>query len=104
MAFPAYISPRNDGTILHINAQPRASKTEFGEVLDDRLKLRVACPPVDGKANKEIVRCLAKTFGLAKSRVVILRGETSRQKDILLRDIDPDQVQVRLKLPRNVPN
>lgn len=56
------------------------------------LKLRVAAPPVDGKANSEVCRYLARLLGLSPSRVEVVRGVSGRDKVVLIRDVDPDEV------------
>jgi uncharacterized protein (TIGR00251 family) len=48
----------------------------------DRLVVAVNAPPVDGKANEAVVRVLAETFGVPRSAVTIVRGETGRKKTI----------------------
>lgn len=70
------------GTQLSLYIQPGASKTAIRGLFQDRLKLSVQSPPVDGAANEAVIVFLAKTLGLSKSKVHLIRGETSRQKDI----------------------
>jgi hypothetical protein len=48
----------------------------------DRLKVSVNAPPVEGKANEAVQRVLAKTFGVPRSAVTILRGETGKRKTV----------------------
>lgn len=66
---------------LRIKLQPRASKNEVVG-LDEHglLAVRVVKPPINGQANKECVKVLADFFGIPKSRVRIVRGESSRWK------------------------
>jgi hypothetical protein len=79
---------REDGTalLLALHVQPGASRTEVagthGAAGDTRLKLRLAAPPVDGKANAELLRFLAEAFGVPLRQVVLVRGATSRQKSV----------------------
>ena len=65
---------------LSVHIQPKASRTEIVGVHNDRLKIKMTAPPVDGKANEAVLKFLAKIFGVAKSRVILLNGETSRDK------------------------
>jgi len=65
---------------LSIQVQPKASRTEIVGVHNNRLKIKITAPPVDGKANEAVLKFLANTFGVAKSRVILLSGETSRDK------------------------
>lgn len=54
--------------------------------------MRVAAPPVDGKANSEACRYLAKLLGLSRSGVEVVRGASGRDKVVFIRDMDPDEV------------
>ena len=76
-----------------VKVQPRAKKTELAEKLGDAYKLRLAAPPVDGKANAECIRFLAGRFGVAQSAVRIQHGLTSRTKVVEIEGIDPEQVE-----------
>lgn len=71
--------------LLDCFLQPRASKDEIVGEHDGALKIRVKAPPVDGAANKQLVKFLAKQFGVAKSDVIIESGETSRRKRVRIR-------------------
>ncbi|GHU69269.1 hypothetical protein FACS189450_01820 [Spirochaetia bacterium] len=73
---------RVSGNLLHIDikAVPGASKTEAAGIKDNRLRIRIAAAPEDGKANAELCGFLAKVLGCAKRDVVLLRGEKSRLK------------------------
>jgi uncharacterized protein (TIGR00251 family) len=66
--------------VLAIHAQPGAKRTEVAGVHGDALKIRVAAPPVEGKANAELMRFLAEAFGVSQRAVTLLRGEGSRRK------------------------
>jgi len=64
-----------------IKVIPRSSKNEVvGEMSDGILKIKLTAAPVDGEANKELIKLLAKYFGVAKSRIKIVKGLTSRNK------------------------
>lgn len=68
--------------ILDIRVIPRASKTQIVGMHDGALKVRIAAPPVDGAANAELVKLLAKAFGVSKSSIEIISGETAKTKRI----------------------
>jgi hypothetical protein len=75
---------------------PGARKTEISGVAGGELRVRVAAPPVEGKANKELVSFLAKRLGVSRSFLTIERGETARVKVVL---VDPGvEVDVSLLL------
>lgn len=67
---------------LHILVVPNASITEIVGMHDGAVKVRLAAPPVDGKANEELVRFLAKIFDLSPSEVSIDKGQTGKRKRI----------------------
>lgn len=67
---------------ISIRVVPRASKSEIVGMIEGTLKVRIAAPPVDGAANSEIIKLFSKTFGIAKSDIAIISGETSRNKRI----------------------
>ncbi len=66
---------------LVINVRPSAATTRFKETRDDgSLKIDIAAPPEDGKANEALVRYLAEEFAVPRSSVELLSGHTSRRK------------------------
>jgi uncharacterized protein (TIGR00251 family) len=70
-----------DGRItLTLHIQPGAKKTEFAGLHGDALKIRLAAPPVDGKANEALIKFVAETLKLPKSAVTLKSGQTSRRK------------------------
>jgi uncharacterized protein (TIGR00251 family) len=69
-----------DAIVLTLYVQPGAKRTEVAGTHGAALKIRLAAPPVDGKANAELVRFLADAFGVPLRQVTIVRGETSREK------------------------
>lgn len=66
--------------ILRVRVQPRASRDEWLGLQEDRFRVRVTAPPVDGQANTHLRAFLADMFGVAKSQVTLLAGETGRDK------------------------
>ncbi len=70
------------GVELTLHLQPRASRTELVGAHGNALKLRIAAPPVDGEANDELIRFLAKTLGVTKAQVTIVSGATGRKKRV----------------------
>ncbi len=63
-----------------VYVQPRASRSEVAGEHGDAVKIRVAAPPVEGAANKELVTFLAKKLGVPKSAIRIVSGERGRTK------------------------
>ncbi|MBR9990809.1 MAG: YggU family protein [Gemmatimonadetes bacterium] len=90
------IEQRADVVRIRIRAQPRASRTEVVGQHGDALKVRIAAPPVDGAANTELVRYIAKRAGVAQSRVRILAGDTGRSKIVEIDGADAAAVRAAL--------
>ncbi len=78
--------------------QPRASKTEVVGWHGGAIKIRIKAPPVDGAANKELIRYLSKTLGIPKSSISIATGQSSRRKQVRFEGIDDEVIINRLKL------
>jgi uncharacterized protein (TIGR00251 family) len=68
--------------VLELHVQPGAKRTEAAGTHGDRVKIRLAAPPVDGAANDELVRFLADAFGVPRRQVTIVSGATSRRKRV----------------------
>ncbi len=72
-----------DGSLIFIvRIVPRASVSEIVGEHDGALKIKIASLPVDGAANAELIKVLAKQFGVSKSAVEILSGQTAKIKQI----------------------
>lgn len=80
------------GTLeIALHLQPQAKHEGYDGCYGDKIKFRVAAPPVDGKANAKLIKLLAQTFSVPKSSVTIVRGQQSRDKVV--------QIQQPQKLP-----
>ena len=66
--------------ILRVRVRPGAREESVRELSGDELEVRVSAPPQKGKANERVRELLAEHFGVSRSRVRILKGESSRRK------------------------
>ena len=82
---------------ISIYVRPRASKTAIAGMHDSCVKVRLAAPPVDGAANAALIEFVAERLGLAKSRVRIVSGHTSRRKVIEVDGIGVEQLAQALR-------
>lgn len=85
---------RPDGpqaTRLTVSVVPNVARTAVVGLHDGALRLRLAAPPVDGKANDALTAWLAGELGLPKRAISLLRGNTSRHKQLTV-DAPPEQV------------
>ena len=80
-----------DGQVLTLIISPNASKNEIIKT-PEGIKVKITAQPIDGKANKALVEFLAKQFKVPKSYFEIIRGETSKDKSILINNIDTEKV------------
>lgn len=87
----SWAQEHDDGVVLAVFVQPRASKNQLCGVQGEELKLRLTSPPVDGAANKLCAQFLAKLFGCAKSRVALISGHKSRHKRLLVSGVSRQQ-------------
>lgn len=78
------LSQSPDGSLLSVRAVPGANRTVIEGEADGRLKVRLCAPPVEGKANKELVGLLSRSLGIRKSRISVVMGKRSRNKVVLL--------------------
>lgn len=97
-----WINPVADGVVVKFYIQPKASRSEisgeYGEGDSVRLKIRIAAPPVDGAANEELICFLKKITGIPASRIHLIRGETSRSKDVFFVGISLETLTTKLAL------
>jgi uncharacterized protein (TIGR00251 family) len=87
------IKEEADAIVFDVQVVPRASRDKLGPVVGDRLKVQLTAPPVDGAANQALVAFIAKTLGVAKRCVSILRGETGRKKTLRVEGARATQLQ-----------
>ena len=66
--------------LIRVRLQPRASSSRITGEKDGVIQVRVTAPPVDGEANAALEKLVAKKLGIAKSKVKVVKGETSREK------------------------
>jgi len=72
----------NNHRVITVHVVPRASRSEVVGEHNGALRVRIAAPPVDGAANEELIRLLAKKFAVSKSDVSVLNGRTGRIKQV----------------------
>jgi uncharacterized protein (TIGR00251 family) len=87
-----------DSSRINVYVQPRASKTVVAGMHDGCVKIRLAAPPVDGAANAALVEFVAEQLGIAKSRVRITAGMTSRRKTVEVDGVTAEQIAGALSL------
>ena len=88
----SWLHTDSGGVILTLHIQPGAKKTEVVGLHGEALKIRLAAPPVDGKANAALLAFVAERLGVRKSDVELVSGETSRAKRVRVCGVDAVKV------------
>jgi uncharacterized protein len=85
---------RQYGTAVRatVRAQPRASRTEVVGVHGDAIRIRIAAPPVDGAANRELLQFIARKAGVSQGAVRLAGGGSGRNKIVEIADVDAADV------------
>lgn len=97
MTLPIWLNEKADEVIINVHAQPGAKRSAIVGLYGDKLKIAIATPPVDGKANKALIAYIAKTLEIPKSKINIISGESSREKRIRIQDITANECVDKLK-------
>ena len=82
--------------VLRVRVRPGAGRSAVTGRHGDALAVRVAAPPIDGRANSECVALIADLLGVGKSNVELVSGERSRLKRLRVFGIEPDLARERL--------
>jgi len=83
---------------LAVWVTPGAPRSEIAGVADGRLRLRLAAPAHEGKANAELIRLVAKTLGVPRRQIDLARGATSRRKLLRVHGVTLEEARRRLRL------
>ena len=78
--------------IIALHCQPGAKNTEVQGEHDGRLKIRLAAPPIEGKANEALIQWLSKTLEIKRSQIELLAGDLSRLKRVKIAGITAEQL------------
>lgn len=81
---------------MKVRVQPKASRNQVDGFEDGTLRLRVTAPPTEGKANAGVIALMAKTLGVSKSRLEIVRGHGSRDKVVAIDTLSEQEVHRRI--------
>lgn len=91
------IASHPSGSALTLTVVPRSSRNRLERLDQGQLRARITAAPTDGAANAALLKFLAREFGLPRSRLSILSGETSRTKRILIEGFDRIELVQRLE-------
>ncbi len=87
-----YLRATKDGLILEVVVAPRAKRSKFVGFHGGYPKIALAAPPIEGRANEELLSFCKELFGMPGRYIELVRGDTSRRKAVLLRGISIEKV------------
>lgn len=82
----------DDGVVLKIRIAPNSAKNQL-VLSDDMVKLKITAQPIENKANKAVVEYLSKLFKIPKTSISIIKGDTSKDKTLLLKTADLTKIE-----------
>jgi len=82
-----YFKITGKDVVIKVKIIPGSSKSKVIGVYNNSLKITITAPPIEGKANKKCITYIAKCFDVAKSKIEIISGQTSKNKLIKIYDI-----------------
>ena len=89
---PPFLRNSKEGLILEVVVAPRAKRSKFVGFHGGYPKISLAAPPIEGRANEELVSLLKELFGIPGRDIELIRGDTSKRKAVLLRGISTEKV------------
>lgn len=92
-----YLREHEDGVVLEVKVIPGSSRNAVVRTSEGGLAVKLTAPPVEGKANKALVKLLGKILRVPPSSITILRGHASREKIVLISAVDRAEVEERLE-------
>lgn len=90
------IQETDNGIRIEIKAQPRSSRNQIAGEQDGVLKVKLTAPPVEGEANQALIDFLARSLKLPRKNIVLLRGETARNKLIEIKGISREEFLLKI--------
>ena len=88
--------PDDNSNYLYLKVTPNAARSTITGYKDGVLQVKIAAPPIKGKANRELVALLSRLLGVNKSAMSIVKGQTSRNKVITINGLSGKEISERL--------
>jgi uncharacterized protein (TIGR00251 family) len=79
---------KKNGVILKFSAKPNSNISKIIKIDDDEITIQISEPPVNDKANIELLQYLSKAFSISKSQIKLIKGEKSKEKIVEIEDVD----------------
>jgi uncharacterized protein len=96
---PPWLETRENAVRVHVHAQPGARRSRVAGEYGAALKIQIHAPPVDGKANAELIDFLVVRLGCRRAQLQLLSGEASREKTVQIEGMAAEEIEIRLWKP-----
>lgn len=81
---PNYLTETTDGIIFSVKLVPNSSFSKIADYTDDYVRIKISAPPLENRANKELIEFCSDLFKVNKSKIKIISGEKSKVKKVLI--------------------
>lgn len=87
------LTETKSGLAVEVDVKVRASQTRIVGVVEGRLQVAIAAPPVDGAANEALIKLVAKRLNVRRAQVILVAGERHRRKRLAIVDLSEERIQ-----------
>ena len=98
---PNYLLDTTDGIIFCIKLVPNSSFSKIVDYTDDYVRIKISAPPIENRANKELIGFCSELFDVNKSKLSIVSGEKSKIKKVLIKGSKIEEVTQKLMFVLN---
>lgn len=91
-----YLFNTTDGIIFNVKLVPNSSFSKIVDFTDEYVRIKISAPPIENKANKELIDFCSKFFDVNKSKLKIVSGDKSKLKKILIQDSNYEDISQKL--------
>lgn len=96
-----FLTQNENGVIFSVKLVPNSSFSKIVDYTEEYVRIKISSPPIENKANKELISFCSKFFDINKSKIQIISGDKSKLKKILLSDTKIDEVTQKLMFVLN---
>lgn len=98
---PNYLLETTDGIIFSVKLVPNSSFSKIVDFTDDYVRIKISAPPIENRANKELIEFCSDLFDVNKSKISIISGEKSKIKKVLIKEAKKEDVTQKLMFVLN---
>lgn len=98
---PNYLLDTTDGIIFCVKLVPNSSFSKIVDYTDDYVRIKISAPPIENRANKELIEFCSDLFDVNKSKLSIISGEKSKIKKVLIKNTKNEEITQKLMFVLN---